>query len=50
MQQRAIQVRPHLMRLERDEQGAPAILLTYSVDITARKEAEEALQRAKDDL
>lgn len=39
-----------LMRLEQDGDDAPTILLTYSVDITARKEAEEALLRAKEDL
>jgi signal transduction histidine kinase len=36
--------------LERDEQDTPATLLTYSVDISARKQAEQALQQAKDDL
>jgi PAS domain S-box-containing protein len=39
-----------IMRLERDEDDTPATLLTYSVDISGRKQAEAALQQAKDDL
>lgn len=37
-----------VMRIERDGDDAPATLLTYSVDIDARKDAEEALRQAKE--